>query len=476
MQPKVKKIKLSPNIIKKVDSPKQRTISVENSKSLLSSINRKLLDFDFEKVCSVTLQKHNLYCCLVCGKFFQGRGSGTPAYSHSLDKSHYIFLNMSEKVFYSIPENKNLHPDPSLSDILYNLDPSFSSNEVKALMNQEETTFVTDIFGSSYLPGFVGMNQVVKTDYINVNIYLLAHIPEIKYFFLKFASKQAPKYEILNQFSVVIKKIWSNKKFKASINPHQFIHSLINSPKNKLFSLFKRSDSQNFFAFLLSVLSTRKFPLKRYFEGTVRIKKENSVDQKFYSLSLDLPDIDMAKLEKLSRMDVDQTLLLNKDKDKLSLIPEVELEKLLMDKFSNSISLKLIAAPKYLVINIKRFKKNNFFWEKNPTIVKFPLDGLDLTHFFKKQQIYKLISIILHESPLSLINREEESTGTGNILKKNPMALGRFKVQLRNFAKDAKKVNKEWFEIEDLRVTELMPQQITLGEVYTLVYQRGSKK
>lgn len=38
----------------------------------LDTINRKVLDFDFEKLCSVTLQNLNVYACLVCGKYFQG--------------------------------------------------------------------------------------------------------------------------------------------------------------------------------------------------------------------------------------------------------------------------------------------------------------------------------------------------------------------------------------------------------------------
>ena len=35
--------------------------------------------------------------------------------------------------------------------------------------------------------------------------------------------------------------------------------------------------------------------------------------------------------------------------------------------------------PKYLFLHIKRFSKNNFFKEKNLTIVNFPIKGLDLT-------------------------------------------------------------------------------------------------
>jgi U4/U6.U5 tri-snRNP-associated protein 2 len=44
-----------------------------SSKGLfLETINRSRLDFDFERVCSVSLSNLNVYACLVCGKYFQG--------------------------------------------------------------------------------------------------------------------------------------------------------------------------------------------------------------------------------------------------------------------------------------------------------------------------------------------------------------------------------------------------------------------
>jgi hypothetical protein len=33
--------------------------------------SRGVLDFDFEKLCSVSLSRINVYACLVCGKYFQ---------------------------------------------------------------------------------------------------------------------------------------------------------------------------------------------------------------------------------------------------------------------------------------------------------------------------------------------------------------------------------------------------------------------
>jgi U4/U6.U5 tri-snRNP-associated protein 2 len=38
----------------------------------LDTVNRSNLDFDFEKICSVSLSTVNVYACLVCGKYFQG--------------------------------------------------------------------------------------------------------------------------------------------------------------------------------------------------------------------------------------------------------------------------------------------------------------------------------------------------------------------------------------------------------------------
>lgn len=71
----------------------------------LDTINRNVLDFDFEKLCSVSLTRINVYACLVCGKYFQGRGSNTHAYTHSVAEYHHVFLNLSSLRFYCLPDN-----------------------------------------------------------------------------------------------------------------------------------------------------------------------------------------------------------------------------------------------------------------------------------------------------------------------------------------------------------------------------------
>jgi hypothetical protein len=72
----------------------------------LDTVNRQLLDFDMEKVCSVTLSNLNVYCCLICGKYFQGRGKSTPAYTHSVASGKFciglIWFYVVYFVFYPL--------------------------------------------------------------------------------------------------------------------------------------------------------------------------------------------------------------------------------------------------------------------------------------------------------------------------------------------------------------------------------------
>lgn len=74
--------------------------------TIIFQINRVILDFDFEKVCSVSLSNINIYGCLVCGKYFQGRGRHSYAYAHSVHDDHHVFINLETTkvdLFASIP-------------------------------------------------------------------------------------------------------------------------------------------------------------------------------------------------------------------------------------------------------------------------------------------------------------------------------------------------------------------------------------
>jgi len=147
----------------------------------LDTINRQVLDFDFEKLCSVTLSRINVYACLICGKYFQGRGPNTEAYTHSVSEGHRVFLNLATKRFYCLPDNYEVI-DPSLDDIIYALNPTFTPQLIKRLETSSKE--VRALCGTKYLPGIVGLNNIKANDYCNVVLQALSHVTPIRNYFL----------------------------------------------------------------------------------------------------------------------------------------------------------------------------------------------------------------------------------------------------------------------------------------------------
>lgn len=116
----------------------------------LDTINRAVLDFDFEKLCSISLSNINVYACLVCGKYFQGRGSKSHAYFHALEVGHHVFVNMETKKVYVLPEGYEVK-SKSLDDIKYVVDPTYPKPEVMKL--DKEVHDAWDLLGKKYRPG-----------------------------------------------------------------------------------------------------------------------------------------------------------------------------------------------------------------------------------------------------------------------------------------------------------------------------------
>ena len=98
------------------DSQDQGNQSKEATDLYLDTINRHMLDFDFEKVCSVSLSQINVYACLTCGKYYQGRGKSSHAYFHSMDKDHHVFIHLSTLKVYVLPDGYEVD-HASLNDI-----------------------------------------------------------------------------------------------------------------------------------------------------------------------------------------------------------------------------------------------------------------------------------------------------------------------------------------------------------------------
>ena len=116
----------------------------------LDTIDRSVLDFDFEKLCSVTLSNINVYACLVCGRYYQGRGSKSHAYFHALEVGHHVYVNMQTKKVYVLPEGYEVK-SKSLDDIKFVVDPRLAKEEVGSLDRKARDAW--DLAGKKYRPG-----------------------------------------------------------------------------------------------------------------------------------------------------------------------------------------------------------------------------------------------------------------------------------------------------------------------------------
>jgi U4/U6.U5 tri-snRNP-associated protein 2 len=108
--------------------------------------------------------------------------------------------------------------------------------------------------------------------------------------------------------------------------------------------------------------------------------------------------------------------------------------------------------PRYIILHCKRFTKNVFVEEKNPTIVNFPLRGVDFRDYVDNpppdiSTLYDLIANVTHES-VAGTTRDKENTA--------------WKVYLR--AAGGGGESERWYMIQDLIVEETRKEMIFLGE------------
>lgn len=166
----------------------------------LDTINRQALDFDSEKLCSVTLTKMNVYVCLVCGKYFQGRGKSTPAYTHSVQAGHFVFMNLNSGRTFCLPDGYEVF-DSSLQDAQRCLSPTFTLRDIAHL--NSNTSLARDVHGVSYLPGFVGLNNLNCTDYVNALLHALAHVTPLRDYWLQGEHSAMCQSSLVQHFGLV---------------------------------------------------------------------------------------------------------------------------------------------------------------------------------------------------------------------------------------------------------------------------------
>ena len=442
------------------------------------TIDRKVLDFDFEKLCSVTLSNINVYACLVCGKYFQGRGPKSQAYFHALDENHHVYINMETKKVYVLPEGYEVK-SKSLEDIKFVVDPRMSKAEVARLDKEPKVSW--DLSNREYIPGFIGMNNIKANDYFNVVVQALSHVTPLRNYFMLEDLSNRP--QLAQRFSTLVRKIWNPRAFKTHVSPHELLQEIA-LRSSKRFTLTDQSDPVDFLSWFLNHLhlavgGSKTKPgssiVQKVFQGTLKIESQeitaradagdrlrfedaavNTSITKFLVLTLDLPAAPLFQdaLEKNIIPQVPLTTILNKYNGLQA-----------QEQMKNRVRYRLLhPLPPYLLFHIKRFSKNKFVSERNPTIVTFPTQSLNMAPFVEPNPsenppgepiYYDLVANITHEA----VKKKDDSVEGEQDMKV-------WRVQLKDRSRD------DWYGVQDLFVEQERGETLFTKESYVQVWER----
>ena len=111
--------------------------------------------------------------------------------------------------------------DSSLDDVKKCLSPQFNPTDIISL--NQNCSLARDVFGVNYLPGFVGLNNLKNTDYVNVTLHALSHVTPVRDYFLRSENYKNNRSELVNKFGEVIRKLWSRHNFKSIVSPQDFL-------------------------------------------------------------------------------------------------------------------------------------------------------------------------------------------------------------------------------------------------------------
>ena len=470
-----------------------RAASASRACPYLDTVHRAVLDFDFEKCCSVSLSPHNVYACLVCGKYFQGRGPNTHAYTHALEASHHVFMRLDDGKAYCLPDGYEIE-DASLDDVRAALAPRFTPEEARRTSAAKQWRRGLD--GSEYLAGAVGLNNLKHTAYANATLQAFARVEPLRLFFLNRAeasdSLKQRAGALSLRFGELTRKMWNPRAFKGQVSPHEFMRAVMASSSGA-FKVDAPADPVDFARWLMHALHRQtkrggggsvvddcfagemevltfgepepeKPARARDGEGTTATTgasgdsgaekgaEASSVKRTstpFRMLALDLPPPPLFQ-----------------DAMEKNIIPQVPIADLLR-KYDGATptptprggtrTFAFTKLPKYLVVHYKRFTKNEFFREKNPTIVTFPVGGRPL-------RLADHVPVPVDPDSKTPVPSSYDLVA--NVCHDGAADAGTFRAQVFHRA------DGNWYDARDLAVDEVLPQQVALAETYVQIWER----
>ena len=375
---------------------------------------------------------------------------------------------------------------------------------------------------------FVGMNNIKANDYVNVVAQLLAHVFPIRNFFLLHEFPMPGTPEIILRFSTLVRKLWNPKAFRSHVSPHELLQEIA-VRSSKRFTLTNQADPVDFLSWFLNCLhlalggSKKPSPtptsvVHATFQGRVRIESQaitahsdtqnarlvftesgtiNSQVTPFLILTLDLPPTPLFQ-----------------SANRESSIPQVPLTTLLnkyngytaSEKLAHRVRHRLLhPLPPYLFFHIKRFSKNRFVSERNPTIVTFPSPhNLDMSPYVEPNPnicspgepiLYDLVANIILDPAIAAPGAMDDavdkgvnaasgaggsSSGAGGgsekvswLVQLHDKAMEAENTRAKNGGSTEKQQQgPEWLEIQDLFVKRAESETLFAREGYLMVWER----
>lgn len=368
------------------------------------------------------------------------------------------------------------------------------------------------------------MNNIKANDYLNVVVQLLAHVYPIRNFFLLHDFPIPGTPELALRFSTLVRKLWNPRAFRSHVSPHELLQEIA-LRSSKRFTLTQQSDPVDFLSWFLNNLhlslggskkpsSTPTSVVQAAFQGHLRIESQaitahsdtqnarlvftesgsiNSQITPFLILTLDLPPTPLFQ-----------------SSNRESIIPQVPLTQLLnkyngitaSEKLSYRVRHRLLhPLPPYLLFHVKRFSKNRFVSERNPTIVTFPSPrSLDMSPYVEPNPalwphgepiFYDLVANVILDPTVTAPGGRDEAAEKGVNAASGVSTTGAgagsekvsWHVQLHDKAMEAENRRQgpdrggegrgpEWLEIQDLVVKRAESETLFTREGYLMVWER----
>lgn len=326
------------------------------------------------------------------------------------------------------------------------------------------------------------MNNIKDNDYFNVIIQTLSHIIPLRNFLM--LEDLSTRSELIQRFSTLVRKIWNTSAFKTHVSPHELLQQ-ISRQSNKRFDLLHQSDPADFLSWFLnnthlalggSRTKANSSIIQRVFQGRLKVESQQITARADASDRLRFEEathVDESVTPYMQlTLDLPPAPLFQDELDK-NIIPQVPLTSILSkydgvkpaEHMNTRKRYRLLhPLPPFLLFHIKRFSKNKFVQERNPTIVTFPTRSLDMSPYVEPNPKihppgepiwYDLVANVTHEAV-----RIRDDSVEGEAERKV------WRVQLRDRARE------EWLEIQDLFVEKVATETLFTKESYLMVWER----